>query len=226
MKDTKLGCLFAITFNSFFFCFRLCRLKTLSVGLLLFSSGFFVCIAQERSVRNKTFSVIGVEDGLSAQSTRGFMFDVASSDEALRLAVDWFSSKDDIMSLTSSYKYLATLQIIELDLGIRYYFDYLYSAADFYIGGGLALVSANYKYEFKNILDASKGDFSGSGRGVYQGFGVIRVFDNGLTLGFDYRDSSAQFELKRNSETGSVPLLLPKDNFGLTRTSLTLGYSW
>ena len=235
MKTTKIGCLFATAPIYFFFFFlRSCRLKAILIGLLLLVNWSSLCLAQEHSARKTTFSLAAGsasgklslgEDHPGTPTNRGFMFDIASGDEPLRFAVDWFSSSRVIM-FSESPEYLATQRIIEIDLGVRYYFDDLSPVVDFYAGGGLALASAHYEYKFITALGPAKGDFSGSGSGIYLGFGTRHVFDNGFSLGFDYRDSNIRFEFKSNLETGLVPLLSPKDNLDFTRTSLTLGYSW
>ena len=235
MKTTKIGCLFATApIYYLFYYLSSCRLKVILVGLLLLISWSSLCLAQKHSTRNTTFSfVVGSasgklslgEDHSGAQTNRGFMFGIGSGDKPLRLAVDWFSSSRAIV-FSESPEYLATQRIIEIDLGARYYFDDISPVVDFYVGGGLALASADYEYKFITALSPVQGDFSGSGSGIYLGFGTRRVFKNGLSIGFDYRDSNTRFELKSNLETGSVPLLLAKDYLDFTRTSLTLGYSW
>ena len=220
------------------------RLKALFVGLLLFASGLSLCLAQEYSARNKTlsfaagsakgkhsdsdYSALGNDD-FNTQNTSGFMFDIGSSGEPLRFALDSFSVEYKETAFVPGGLAEGILRVSETALGARYYFEDISPAVDFYAGGGLALVSTNYEVKVNSVLGSGTVNFSGSGNGTYFGFGARRVFENGFTLGFDYRDSDAEIKIKGGTvKVGAFDIPLPdsEDNYGLTRTSLTLGYSW
>ena len=162
-----------------------------------------------------------LNNSLNTQNTRGLMFDIALSDHPLRLALDYFSGGVKITTVAPGVELEEILRVSETALGARYYFEDLSPGVDFYAGGGLALVSAKYEVKL-DIVGFGSGtlNFSGSGSGSYFGFGARSIFENGFVLGFDYRDSNAEFELE-----GRGGVVLEK-NYGLTRTSLTLGYSW
>ena len=215
------------------------KLKALFVGLLLFASGSSLCLAQENSTRTKTLSVAlgnaklspaAVFDGTNTQSTSGLMFDIALSDNPLRLALGYFSGKSDHMTKETIpiftggvvVKNETIVTVSETTLGARYYFEDLSPAVDFYAGAGL--VSVNYKVTNKSLTETGfsstsvSTSTSGSGSGTYLGLGARRIFENGFTLGLDYHNANAE-EIKVFD--GGVKL-----NYGLTRTSLTLGYNW
>ena len=203
-------------------------LKSLFIGLLLFAS-IPLCLASGHLAKNITFSftsgkakgkIIPDNSDFNTQNTSGLMFDIALSDEPLRLALDYFFGEAKVMGTNLQGEAMeAVLRVTETSLGTRYYFVNRSSAIDFYLGGGLALVSANYK-----LTSPTRRDFlqsaSGSESGTYFGFGTRVVLDDGLTLGFDCRTSDAKFEA-----TGSAGILR-RENFGFTRANFTLGYSW
>ncbi len=194
-------------------------------------------MAQEYSARNKTLSfAAGSAEGklsgrgdFNTQNTRGLMFDIALSDHPLRLALDYFSGGVKITTVIPGIEGEEILRVSETALGARYYLEDLSQVVDFYAGAGLALVSANYEVKVGSVLGSGTLDLSGSDSGTYFGFGARRVFENGFALGFDYRDSDAEIKIKGGTlKVGAfdIPLSDTKGNFGLTRTSLTLGYNW
>ena len=225
MKITNVGRLLTNYHLPFRFLHRR-GLKTFFAGLLLFAS-VPLCLADEPIAKNKTFSVVvgkarGKLPGYSyfnGQSTSGLMFDIVLKGGPFRLALDHFSGGVRATQVVNALIIHGTIVITETDLGARYYFEDESPAVDFYLGGGLALVSTTYE----NTI-VSQPDFlafySGSGLGTYIGFGVSRIFESGVVLGFDYRDSDVEFKIKNALVSGR------KRNWGISRTSLTLGYNW
>ena len=230
MKTTKIGCLFVtIIPHSFFFYLCSYRLKALFVGLLLLASSVPLCLAGEHFARTKTLSFVAgsAKDKFSSgapantQNTSGLIFDIGSSGEPLRFALDSFSGEYKKTVVVSGGLAEVILRVSETALGARYYLEDISPGVDFYAGGGLALVSANIEViRFSNVLSSGIFNFLGSDSGTYFGFGIRRIFDDGFTLGFDYRDSDAEFELEGHG------FVISEENYGFTRTSLTLGYNW
>ena len=158
-------------------------------------------------------------DGSNTQSTRGFMFDIAFSGEPLGLALDYFSGGVRVIGVKLGIDVEETLRVTEISLGARYYLKNISTTIDFYLGGGLALLSVDYE-----LIVPSRPEYlesvSGSDSASYVGLGVRKVFAGDFVLGLDHRSSDAEFELT-SAETN-----LSQRNWGLTRTSLTLGYNW
>ena len=238
MKTTNIGCLFAVIIpHSFFPTCPVDRLKALFVGLLLLASSAPLCLAGEHFARTKTLSfvtgkaenkLVGGGD-FNTKNTRGFMFDIGSSGEPLRFALDYLSGGAEFTIANQYVQSILIVRVRETALGARYYFEDISPGVDFYAGGGLALVSADLEVTLSGVLGSGTLNLSGSDSGEYFGFGIRRVFDDGLTLGFDYRDSDAEIKIKGGTvKVGAFDFPFPdtKDNYGLTRTSLTLGYSW
>ena len=205
-------------------------LKALFVGLLLFASGSSLCLAHEYSAGNKTASFViaigSAQDkfpngaATNIQSTRGLMFDIGSSGEPFRFALDYFSGGSTETVVISGVEAEVILRVTERDLGARHYFEDLLSGLSFYLGGGLVRVSANIEVKVSSVASSRKEYFSGFGSGTYFGLGARRVFENGFSLGFDYRNSNAEFQIQGSR------FVFFKNSDGIIRTSLTLGYSW
>ena len=125
-------------------------------------------------------------------------------------------------------------------MGIAYYFvntvaSYKEGGFQLHGGGGLANVDTLYTVEY--IAPGTSGEvtYSGSGLGTYISFGGRYVFSGGFTLGLNIRSSSSEFELECESSTAEDIIFyypcdafadLDKEDYGLRRTMLTLGYSW
>ena len=205
-------------------------LKALFVGLLLFASGSSLCLAGEYSAGNKTASFViatgSAQDKFpsgattNTQSTRGLMFDIGSSGEPLRFALDYFSGGIKETVEIPGGEVEVILRVTERDLGARHYFEDLSSGVSFYLGGGLVRVSADLEVTISSFAGSSKEYFSDFGSGTYFGFGARRVFKNGLSIGFDYRNSNAEFQIQGSR------FVFFKNSDGIIRTSLTLGASW
>ncbi len=205
-------------------------LKALFVGLLLFASSVPLCLAEEYFAGNKTASFViatgSAQDKFpsgattNTQSTRGLMFDIGSSGEPLRFALDYFSGGIKETVEISGGEVEVILTVTERDLGARHYFEDLSSGLSFYLGGGLVRVNANIEVKVNSVAGSSKEYFSGFGSGTYFGLGARRVFKNGLSIGFDYRNSNAEFQIQGSR------FVFFKNSDGIIRTSFTLGSSW
>lgn len=241
MKNIKIGCLFLISRE----------LKTLFVGFLLVVIGCAVVFAQENQVKNKTIAfAIGNaagkiseeddnENDLNTQGTQGIMFNAVVSN-AIGYEVNYFSGGVKVTTLSSIAKSTVALTVTELNLGARYYFDSPWQVQSFYVAGGLASISAEFDTKsdasvsipgFVSVSTSGESQHSGSGNGSYFGVGVRHIFAGGFTLGLDIRDSNGSFVLARDKVTGvlvgtTIDSDLDKENYGLRRSSLTLGYNF
>ena len=170
----------------------------------------------------------------NSQNTRGLIFNYGFLPKIpLRLDVATFSGgvEGTIIGAEVGTKSKETVLVSEHNLGVSYYF-FNKDGIRAYGGGGLALVSVTEEVEFSGYSGKASG--SGSGNGLYFSLGGEYVFSGGFTLGLNVRDSNSKFKGKcdsssLNDDFGPITcqdLESTEENYGLTRTMLTLGYSW
>lgn len=141
---------------------------------------------------------------LDQQLEIGAMFDMRGTNWPVSIAADLLGSSDD--ATINGVDVTGTT--VELNIGARMVFDLTGSQLHPYVGGGLALISA----EKENAAGVSDDD---TGTGYWVGGGAYWRFANNINLGMDVRYSNADVDVFNTTiEAGG------------THVGLLAGYHW
>lgn len=141
---------------------------------------------------------------LDQQLEGGVLFDIRDNHWPISFAADLLVSSDTADTPSGEI----TGVTLELDVGVRKVFDISGNALHPYVGGGLALISA----DIENAAGFSDDD---SGTGYWVSGGAYWTFTNNINAGLDVRYSNADVDVFNTTiEAGG------------THVGVMVGYHW